>query len=275
MYVNGSIANTCNLGTAYGTQGCNVTVNGSSYSVGSDIFVNAKVTDVYGNTTWTGSRTYRIVASTTTPSTSANQTANWIWSTPDVSSLTTGQSATFNIGAWDADGLNRTEIWVNGQLKQTCNFNNVVGNRDCSFVIDANSYPVGTSVFVNAMMVDAKGNTTWSASRSYAITSSTYNQTTPTSPTNLPGWLSVTSNRDAGYTNNQLITYTVTANDQNGIDRLELWVNGSLVKTCYNTSTCSWTGGSYNNRNYVNYGASVVDKAGYALWTGYKTIAKK
>lgn len=275
LYVNGSIWKTCNLGTAYNYQTCAVTVNGSSFTAGSDVFVNGKVTDIYGNATWTGSRTYRIVGASTSNNTS-NQTANWIWSSPDVSSLSINQSATFNVGAWDADGLNRTEIWVNGQLKRTCDFGNIVGNRDCSFVINANNYQAGTNVFVNAMMVDAKGNTTWSASRSYAITSSTYGTTqAPNSPTNLPGSVLVTSNRDSGYTNNQYITYTASANDQNGIDRIELWVNGTLVKTCYNVSSCSWTGGYYNTRNYVNYGATIVDKAGFALWTGYKTIAKK
>ncbi|MEO5927616.1 MAG: hypothetical protein ABIO72_02850 [Patescibacteria group bacterium] len=275
MYVNGSIWNTCNLGTAYGSQSCYVTINGSSFTAGSDVFVNAKVTDIYGNTTWTGSRSYRIIAASTPVPSSSVPTANWIWSTPDTGVLSMNQSATFNIGAWDTNGLNRTEIWVNGQLKKTCSFGNVVGNRDCSFTINANEYPVGTSAFVNAMMVDGLGNTTWSASRSYAITSSTYNTQNQTFPGNLPGSVSVTSNRDTGYANNQYITYTASAADQNGLDRVELYVNGTLVKTCYNVSSCSWTGGYYNTRNYVNYGATIVDKAGFALWTGYKTIAKK
>lgn len=274
VLVNGSVSNTCNYGSAYGNRECTVTLNGSSFAVGTDIFVNARVTDVYGNTTWSASRTYRILSGSTVPAANT-PSATWIWSTPDVSSLTSGQTATFNIGAWDANGLNRTEIWVNGQLKRTCTFGNVVGNRDCSYAIRANDYQAGTSVFVNARVMDSLGNLTWSSSKTYSISSSTLNNPSTTEPlNNLPGSISVTSNRDGGYKNNQLVTFTATAADQNGIDRIELYVNAVLVKTCYNVATCSFTGGSYNNRNTVSYGATIVDKSGYAIWTGYKTINK-
>jgi hypothetical protein len=169
MYVNGSLWNTCNFGTAFGNRECSITVNGSSFSAGSDVTVSAKATDVYGNASWSTSRTYRIVSPTTsTPS--SNQSAAWIWSSPDVSSLTGAQTATFNVGAWDADGLNRTEIWVNGQVKNTCSFGNVVGNRDCTFVIRPADYPTGTSVFVNARIVDSSNDVTWSNSKSYSVT---------------------------------------------------------------------------------------------------------
>ncbi|MFA5935592.1 MAG: Ig-like domain-containing protein [Patescibacteria group bacterium] len=166
MYVNGSVWNTCNLNTAFGNRECTVTLNGSSFAVGTDVFVNARVTDIYGNTAWSASRTYR-VASATNPTATNTPSATWIWSTPEVSSLSVGQTATFNIGAWDANGLKRTQIWVNGQLKRTCTFNNVVGNRDCSYVIRANDYPRGTQVFVNARVEDSTGAVTWSSAKTW------------------------------------------------------------------------------------------------------------
>jgi hypothetical protein len=169
MYVNGSLWNTCNFGTAYGNRECSITVNGSSFSIGSDVTVSAKATDVYGNASWSTSRTYRITSSTASTS-SSNQSATWVWSSPDVTSLTGEQTATFFVGAWDTDGLNRTEIWVNGQLKNTCSFGNVVGNRDCSFVIRPTDYANGTAVYVNARAIDSQSNITWSTSKTYNVT---------------------------------------------------------------------------------------------------------
>ncbi len=276
MIVNGSTWKTCDLGTAYGNRECSVTMSGSSFPVNTDFFVNTKVTDIYGNITWSPSRTYHVVSSTSTANPNGSNPATWIWSSPDVAQLTNGQSATWNVGAWDANGLKRVEIWVNGQIKKICLYKSIAyGNQTCAFAVKADAYPAGTSVFINARAEDALGNITWSSSKSYTITSSTYgNNPVPVGEDNLPGSISVSSNRDSGYHNGQTVVYTVSAKDQNGIDRIEIYVNGVRVQTCYNAGSCSWTGGPYNNRNFVNYGATVVDKSGYALWTGYKTIKK-
>ena len=278
LFVNGSSWNTCNLGNAYGNQSCSVTVSGSSFAAGSDVYVNAKITDSQGNTAWSASRTYRIVASngTTTPTPSGtNPTSSWIWSAPEKTQLAKDETATWNVGAYDNDGLNRIDIWVNGVVKQTCNLGNAVGNRECNYAIRANDYAAGTNVFVNAAIIDSKGETTWSDSRSYAITTSNGNGSSNETPNNLPGSVQVTSNRDNGFSKNDTITVTANAQDQNGLKRIDLLVNGTLYKTCTNVGSCSVTVGPFPQNQTISYGATVVDNAGFAIWTGYKTINKK
>jgi hypothetical protein len=278
LFVNGSSWNTCNLGNAYGNQSCSVTVSGGSFAAGSDVYVNAKITDAQGNTAWSASRTYRIVASngTTTPTPSGtNPTSSWIWSAPEKTQLAKDETATWNVGAYDNDGLNRIDIWVNGVVKQTCNLGNAVGNRECNYAIRANDYAAGTNVFVNAAIIDSKGETTWSGSRSYAITTSNGNGSSNETPNNLPGSVQVTSNRDNGFSKNDTITVTANAQDQNGLKRIDLLVNGTLYKTCTNVGSCSVTVGPFPQNQTISYGATVVDNAGFAIWTGYKTINKK
>ncbi len=274
MTVNGSVWNTCNFGSASGNRECSVNLNGNTFPVGSDIFVNAKVIDVNGNSAWTASRTYHVVAVSGSTGTTNTPTQVWTWSNPETNTLNSHESAVWNVGAWDAEALQRMEIWINGQIKNTCQLGNAYGNRECSYTIRANDYQAGSSVFVNASILDSQGHQTWSNSKTYAIQSSV--QTGGQNfPIDLPGNIQVSSNADNGYTNNQFVTFTTTANDQDGIDRIDIMVNASLVKSCYNQSTCSYTGGPYNDRNTVSYGAKIVDKKGFALWTGYHTINKK
>lgn len=274
IYVNGSVWNTCNLGNAYGNQSCSTTINGSSFVIGTSVYVNARITDSQGNIMWSDSRTYSVTGTNTSAGTS--QSSNWVWSTPETGTLASGQSATFSVGAWDQNGIQRIDMWVNGQVKHTCNLGNAYGNQTCAVTITANDYQPGTSVFVNAAIINSQGQTTWSNSRTYAIpTTNTGSTGTTGFPMNLPGSISVTSNHDAGFTAQDTITFSANAMDQNGLARIDLLVNGVLVKTCSNTATCSFTGGPYSNRTTVMYGANLVDKDGYALWTGYKTIYKK
>ena len=275
MIVNGNVANTCNLGTAYGNQECAITISGSNYTAGTNVFVNAKVTDANGNIMWSPSRSYWIATSSTPAPSTSNSTQTWIWNHPDMTTLSAGQTVDFNIGAWDGDGINRIEIWVNGLVKQTCDLGTAYGNQQCAFQIAADRYTAGSDLFVNAAVTDAKGNVTWSNAQTYHIQNSNLSNGSSNFPSDLPGWISVSSNHDNGFASTDKVTYTASANDQNGVDRIDLLVNAVLVKTCTNASTCSVTLGSYGSRSSVSYGAKIVDKQGYAIWTGYKTIFHK
>jgi hypothetical protein len=85
----------------------------------------------------------------------------------------------------------------------------------------------------------------------------------------------VSSNRDNGFFANETITVTANAQDQNGIRRIDLFVNGTLYKTCANVGSCSVTVGPFSDHTTISYGATIVDNAGYAIWTGSKTVSKK
>jgi len=291
VVVNGIVRRTCELGGATGNQSCAYPLWGGEYNLGTVVSFNAKVTDSQGAISWTQLQSLYVTAAdgTVTTNTSVTNKAptTWSWAIPGDSNLVSNM-ATYHVGAWDGDtGVSRIEIWVNGTVRRTCTYPAVKTNVECSWEVFASDFNLWSEVYMNARVVDGAGAVTWAASKSWRVVPNSVNQNgmsplanptvtypTPDDTLNLPGSVSITSNRDAGYKNNQFITYTASAADQNGIDRIELYVNGTRVKTCYNTATCVWTGGTYNSRNFVNYGATIVDKGGYALWTGYKTIKK-
>ncbi|MFH1078278.1 MAG: Ig-like domain-containing protein, partial [Patescibacteria group bacterium] len=211
--------------------------------------------------------------------TDSNNTNNYsitAWQSFDsgISAIRRDQNTTYTVTAQHPYGLNRAEIYVNGSLMKTCTLYQTSANQTCSYVLYGSNYSAGSIVSVNAKIVgrDGENQQLWTPVTSLSITDTGSTGTTGT--VNLPGSISVTTDHANGYTGTDLVTFTVTAADQNGIDRIDLMVEGQLVKTCSNTGTCSWTGGPYASTNYVSYGATVVDKAGYAIWTGYMTIKK-
>ena len=279
VYANGSLRRTCTLNNAYGTQGCDATIYGTDFAVGTIVSLNARATDVYGKTAWSDVRTLTIADNGTyyqgTNTNYSGTGSSWIWSTPETTQVTQSQPVTFNVGAWDPNGIKRIEIFVNNAIVNTCNFGLAYGNQNCTYQVNT-SYAGITYANVSALITNGQNQTFWSQTKNYVITNdSTTTVISPSFPTDLPGNIRVTSDADNGYSKSKKITFTATANDQDGIDRIDILVNATLVKTCTNTNTCSYTGGPYTNRNTVSYGAKIIDKKGYALWTGYKTINKK
>ncbi len=371
VYVNDNNVQTCNYSYAYGNRECTYQIYGSNYPVGSNLNVYAKVTDSSYNTIQTNSRNYRIVGSGSTNGGTGDYPATWSWSDPEKSQVTTSESAVYHVGAWDNDGLNRIEIYVNGILAHNCNFGTYTayGNQTCQFTLNGGNYKNGDQVYVNAKAVDAQGRESWASSRTYNVTGgsgssgsnqsswiwsdpnesqiygsqnvtfyvgawaqngirkieiigngnvmkicdfgySAYgnqqcgatvyttgsyygritdgygntfssesksftvvNASTPTT-NDVGGTVSMTSDHDGGYGASDTIQFSANGQDADGIDRLELMVNGRLVKTC-STGSCSYSGGPYADRLSVTYGARLVDLKGRAYFTGYKTIYKK
>ncbi|MBI5654065.1 Ig-like domain-containing protein [Candidatus Uhrbacteria bacterium] len=269
MYVNGIYANTCNFGSAaYGNRECQITINGSSYKNGDKVYVNAKAVDALDRESWTTPRTYTISGTGGTTG-NGNATYTWVWATPDVNTVTSGQSVKFNVGASDADGIRKIEILGNGTVMKTCDLGLAYGNQQCSIDVST-TYPGTTYANYSGRVTDGNYATTNSETKSFTITN-------PTQTADKVGTLYAWSSRDYGYGANDTITFTAQGNDADGIDRIELFVNANLVKTCYGSGTvsCTWIGGPYPDRNTVTYAARMVDKTGHNYITGYKTIDKK
>lgn len=280
VYGNSSLLRTCSFSYQTGTQTCDVTVSGWNYTAGTTLTLNTKATDVNGKTAWSDNRIVTIQDAPTTVSTASTGTSSanmssWIWSSPDVTALATNGSATFNIGAWGKNGLQRIEIYVNGSIWNTCNWGVVYGNQTCATTINASSFGTNATVFVNAKITDGNGQVAWSDARTYTTANSTTVTTnTPSASTNQTGWINIWSNRDNGYARYDRVTFTANANDADGINRIDLLVNGVLVKSCNTQTTCTYSG-SYANRTSVSYGANLVDNRGSATWTGYRAIRRK
>jgi hypothetical protein len=73
------------------------------------------------------------------------------------------------------------------------------------------------------------------------------------------------------------ITFAASASDNVGVARIDLWVTApgqfpSLVKTCSNATSCSFTGGPYNSAGTLSYFAIAADAAGHETNSGGKSI---
>ncbi len=272
MYVNGNVQNTCNPDILiYGTATCSATIHGANYSNGTSVYVNARITDGNGNITWSQNRTYDITLKKSTNT----ETSTWIWSNPNVTQIAANQNVRFYVGAWNAAGIKDIKMYVNGVNSRSCDLGYIAnGNQRCSALIQGANYQPGTSVYVNARITDGNGNITWSSARTYTISKTPTMMTTTTQP-NLPIRFSMVSNHEDGFTNNETISFVATATNQDAIQRINIMVNGTLVKTCTHSNSCAYTGGPYNNRTSVSYGAKVIDNNGNSLWTGYKILIKK
>ncbi len=76
---------------------------------------------------------------------------------------------------------------------------------------------------------------------------------------------------------------SISANDRvsfsahaqgNGVQKIEMYVNARVVHTCYNTSSCSYTGGPYSAYagTSISYAAKSFDKRMNSAWSGYSYI---
>ncbi|MFA5184967.1 MAG: Ig-like domain-containing protein [Patescibacteria group bacterium] len=271
MYVNGSLSRTCNFGSAaYGNQQCSITINGSSYSNGNQLYVNAKAVDAFDREGWSTPRTYTIQGSTSNGGGTNQSGYTWVWATPDVTDVYSNNNVTFNVGANDPDGIRKIEIMGNGKVFKTCDFGLVYGNQQCSIAV-ATTYPGTTYANYYGRVTDGNYATMNSETKSFKIMNPTQ------SPADHTGTVSAWSSRDNGYGAKDKITFSASGSDADGVDKIELLVNARLVKTCYGSTTasCSWIGGPYADRSTVTYAARLVDKAGHSYTTGYKTINKK
>jgi len=70
---------------------------------------------------------------------------------------------------------------------------------------------------------------------------------------------------------NDKITFTATATDNKGVDKIALFVNAAQVKTCL-ASPCVYVGGPYPEQNRITYSATAWDKAGNQATSGEKKV---
>ena len=364
IYLNGNIVKTCNYNNVLGTQTCDHVIYANSYNSGSELFINVRSTDLYGRTDWSDSKTYTISG------TNNNYATNvYSWLEPSDTNVKQTDNVSFKSQASDADGLDRIELWVNNKIYHTCYMYGAT-NGTCSNNIYGGNYSVGSNVYLFARaydknnnfknadgitlnitssgssnaassittevspnltnykttdyitywanvtdgdginrieiykndtldhtcylnsqtsgscsisftaqntnqtlfqlktrVVDSKNIETWSSTKTIQIRNDVY-------PTDYPGTISVTTNAADGYTGSQMVTFTVNAEDANGIGDITLYVNARLVRTC-TESPCVYTGGPYPEYNQVTYGANLNDSIGNHIWTGYEKIYKK
>ncbi len=271
VYANNSLIKTCNFSRAYGTQNCQVTIYANNYNSNSTINIYSKATDYSGRTDTTDTMSlYRNGSNNN--NNNGTEVYAWMWLDPSDSNLDQNETKNINVGASADSGLQKIEIYADGGLKKTCTYNRAYGNQECSVAINGNSFTANRNISIFARAYDYNGRMSQTSSENVYVTGSTNNNNN--NQTNVDGNLTITSNRDSGYTNYEQITFTANGSDNNGINKIEILVNAQVVKTCDSASTCSYVGGPYNTQT-VSYGANLYDNLGNRTWTGYKTIYKK
>ncbi len=277
VYVNDSLKRTCDFSTAYGNQGCTLTVRGNDYAAGTTLSAKVRATDMNGATVYGSTKTVYVSTSSVTnppantPSQQTGEVSAWEWTDKDTTTITLDQTYTYHAGAWAERGIKSVTMYANGAVAYTCSYYSTSGNKDCWIRIDGRSFAVGSTIFVNAKVTDAKGKEAWTTGKTVSIASKA---ATSANGDAHPSTISVTSNRESGYTSTQLVTLSANATDSDGISRIEIYVNGQRVRICSNSTSCGHTTLPQASDKYLVYSATVVDKLGNVASTEYKQIAR-
>lgn len=277
---NGNVVKTCNT-INKGYAPCEYVVNADSN--GSAI-ITGRMYDVLGKRITTEARTY-LFSNTDISYTNTGTSNVWDWTTSNITEIHWSETVQYHAGAWNEKNINRVELLVNGTVRKVCYGN----TQDCVLEIHGLDYTPGNTV-LRARATDTNGNVNWTAERILNIRGGSMggsgdhlfyfpgfytNTESPTGSTNTNGTITVSSDRDAGYTNTSYITITAKGSDADGVAKIEILVNGSLQKTCNNLSTCSTTVGPFGTLKSVSYMARLTDKKGNVVKTAYTIISHK
>ncbi len=239
ILVNGAVKRACDLGSAKGNQQCAYTVYSNDYARGTDIFVNAKVTDAKDNETWTTSTTLQNEANTASPGNQVSDAgtgiSQWTWLEPNQTTLKNNEKIAFRAGAQDTDGIKTIDVYVNGAIRRSCVYGAALGNQECAYDLWASDYPLNTDIFVNAKVTDGLGKSVWT--QGYTIRRDGGN-------TNVDGmtvsgisawsWFENTADLKKG----QNVIFRSQAWAEQGLKSMEVFVNGQSKHSC-NFSTAS------------------------------------
>lgn len=280
IYVNGSIKRTCDLGNATNNTDCSYTIYANDYSVGSNVFVNAKVTDAKDQSIWTSGKTiYRSSDNTTGTTDSTSNNSVWTWLDPNDTYLYSDESVTYYVGAWDKDGIAQITIMANGSSIRSCNFYGSKNNSECSQTVYADDYSSNSTISLRARVVDSKGNETWTnLTEIYRRSGNSTNNNTNTTSYNGSIWTWL-DGKTSSLNPDENTVFNAGAQDSDGINRVILSVNGTDKKTCnYGASTsnveCAYTvyANDYSANTTLTLRARYVDADGNTVWSTERDI---
>ncbi len=180
-----------------------------------------------------------------------------IITSPSDGSVVTGGVITVNVSATDNVGVTKVELYVNGSLYSSDT------SSPYSFLWDTSQRPDGTYQFY-AKAYDAAGNTAQSGSISLNLTRP---QTDTTPPV-----VSITSPSDGSLVTGGVITLNVSATDNVGVTKVELYVNGSLHSTDTSSPYSFLWDSSQRPEGTYEFLARAYDGAGNTASSGPVTL---
>ena len=153
IYANGSLVQSCAVSNYPTSSTCPILLYGSNYAANSSVAVYAQITDRYGNAATSATTTLTTGGATTNNAGSVSLSLS-----PNVTTLTSNQSATASASAYDADGIGNVTLYVNGAAVQSCATANYPTASNCSFTLFGSSYANGSNLSIYAQMTDRYGN---------------------------------------------------------------------------------------------------------------------
>lgn len=274
VYVNGVAKRTCDFSTAYGNRDCDFTISANNYSADTTLTANVKAVDMNGNTAWSDTKSIwlaKVDSSSNTPS-SESKVSVWDWMEPNQTSVETDDIVKYHAGSWAEAGVKSVTMYVNDSAAYTCNYVKGQNNNDCWVQIEGRRFSVGTTVNVKALIRDRNGKETWTNGKTITVVR---DSGAKSESGNSNGWITVSSNRDDGFTSGQAITISAQGGDADGVNRIEIYANGTLAKTCMKTTSCSTYLYPRMNDKTFSYMAKIVDTYGDFSATPYTQIAQK
>ncbi len=199
------------------------------------------------------------------------------------------QPVRFNVAARAAKGLNRVEMWVNGAVKETCTFDNVVTDiRMCHVTLVATDLPNGASVFVNARVLDRRELQTWTSGSNFhrerAPAQNSPSQTESDSSPSVNGPVfsasAIIEPALASVVRGDTVTYKVKAqNNTTGLHSVEILANGVVKRTCsfgaaVGPVACDLAldTGNYQPGTTITLLGRAIDNRGQEVWANAKSI---
>lgn len=270
IYQNDQIIRACSVGTVVSTVVCDVKVDTTKMGAGTTRTYVARAMDTRYNVIWSNTRAVTVRDTTVQPQ-PTNQVGPitlWNWMAPEVSDLLNDRT-TYSVGAWSENGIDRIEMVVDGAIARSCTFGLSAANRECSVDLSTNDYAHNHNISVNARIIDGKGNVAWSDVRSILMRRYwEYND----GGVYLPAYATISANK-TDYQLNDTLTLKAKGWTPTNIDRVQIYVNGSMVANCPG-NICQFTTAPITT-NQIEYQARVIDIFGQSSWTGVIGINKK
>ncbi|MFA6446732.1 MAG: hypothetical protein WCW31_00555 [Patescibacteria group bacterium] len=222
IFVNGKVHETCEFYDRSSSHSCDTQVVGNlPYADMGFMAINAKVTDLSGNISWSPTQIINITDAKFRPTNELNTT---LIVNPDDQILRADQSKDVTATAFATKGLKEVNIYVNDTLWQTCSTNNANQERTCSLNVSGRMYGNGAVVTVRANAIDSEGYIAWSEPKTFTI-----RQTGTDAKEDLT--LSIQTAPDEF--GNKTVAVTAYADAPQGIERIEVSADNLPIASCY------------------------------------------
>ncbi len=291
IVVNGNDDRSCDFTSQTDIRVCTITLTGADYIAGTEIFVNAQLfnsQNTEAQSVWTdGIRIKRtgdektVLTNGQTVQLATNPRPVFVTAltvNPDNSNVRRGdsfkvQSKSQNTG----NGLMNVEIYQNDKVIRNCSVGTVVSPVNCEATIDTTAMQAGTSLSFVTRAIDTRLNVIWSNTRVITIRDTTMQP----QPLNAQGPIKVWNwmTPDISEMYNWQTTYAVGAWSPNGIERIEMMVDGQVVRTCSFGVT---TGNrecdvvlktdDYADMHSLSVNARITDGKGNKAWSDVRSV---